>query len=232
MPGPTYALSFLFDRHPDAQLWTRLGFTFGTVITFFVSFLLSFPLLFSTDLPSKIFTYIAMVFPPFAFARGFSDIGQFAVCSPYEIAAKIPCTPPSAWGWDIAGAKLLYMAASVPLWMAILMLIERRGIPSARPGAAKAESPMTAARDAQNVNLEDDDVMGERARVRAAMTMTTAGGGDGSSLDPSNGIVTAGLRKVFNPNGGAARKVAVADLWMSAGDGEIQFDAARVQDFR
>ncbi|RYY36269.1 ATP-binding cassette domain-containing protein, partial [archaeon] len=209
IPGPTYALSFLFKRHAEAQMWIRLGFTAATVVLYFSTFVLDLPVLSNPALGqvSTGISYVAMLFPPYALAKGFSDIVTKSACSPIFAMMGVPCVTLAPMAWDVAGAKCLYMALSVPVWAAILLFVE------ARVGRSKdTYASYVAPNAAENAALEDDDVVAERRRVDALPQQRT----EERNAHP---LLVQHLRKVYPA---ATRpKVAVADLSAAVEMGEV-----------
>ena len=111
------------------------------------------------------------------------------------------CTPPSPWSWDITGQNLVFLAASVPLWLGVVMLLERVLAP--RPPTQTARPfDMDTGRE-----HEDKDVQSERQRV------------DVGRADNDN-VVVKHLRKTFPGRDGEKAKVAVADLTIGCREGE------------
>jgi ABC-type multidrug transport system ATPase subunit len=140
-------LSFLFAKHPDAQMWTRLGYSGATIILFFGSFILEFPSLGGSSrglqIAGDVFMYVAMLFPPYALSKGFADVTIKGQCNAALVAAGQPCEPPSAFTWGLAGAKLLVMACIIPISMAALMWIEYRTVKETRVDVTVAEAAAT-----------------------------------------------------------------------------------------
>lgn len=268
VPGPTYLLSFMFDRHPDAQMWVRLGYSGLTVILFFGSFILEFPSLLSAEAAAEaagassgggaggnggaggagqglrimglIFQYVALLFPPYALSKGFSDITIKGQCNAAVLAAGKPCEPRSGFSWDLGGAKIFYMAALIPICFYAIMRVE------GRKGSAKEEekraSQQQAAAGSNASNsviggaVEDDDVKAEKASVDARLGLTGASSSSSSSpaattatVSPADiaaragkGLTAVHLRKVFCEKGtGKLPKVAVSDVSFRVRPGEV-----------
>lgn len=155
IPGPAYAISFAFQKHPEAQMFVRLAFTMLTVILFVGSFLLDFFALQVADaagasgsgsssassyaaavaVGADVFQHIAMVFPPFALSKGYADIAVKGQCNPLLEQAGLPCNAPSAFRWDLAGGKILYLCLSIPMWMFVVLKLEYRSLGQASGNA-------------------------------------------------------------------------------------------------
>lgn len=110
------------------------------------------------------------------------------------------CHPPSAFSWELAGAKLLYLGLEIPIVFALLMFVERQLSPARRTTKDGDDDP-------EMLREEDPDVLAEQKRVQR--------GGVGQ-----DGVAIQGLRKVYHPGSGKPHKVAVRDLWLGADAGE------------
>ncbi|KAA0167314.1 hypothetical protein FNF28_02846 [Cafeteria roenbergensis] len=218
-PGPAYVLSFAFESAASAQTWIVIITTVTTVVSFFGSFVLSFPGLLPLDspVPNAISIAFQVFLPPFCLAKGLADVATRATCP--SVFNPVPpdggpCVVPNAFDWDIAGSKLLFMAVSIPGWALVIAVIEyfqdpARGEPPTGPDAYKDPlNAVGAPRDASGRLLveEDDDVVGERARVESH--------GLGSAP-----LVASSLRKVYF--GHARPRVAVSRVDLAVPDGEI-----------
>jgi ABC-type multidrug transport system ATPase subunit len=264
VPGPTYVLSFLFDRHPDAQMWIRLGYSGLTVILFFGSFVLEFPSLLSAEaaaeatgaatggggaagsggsngnggqglrITGQIFQYIAMIFPPYALSKGFSDVTIRGQCNAAILAAGKACTPPSGFSWNLAGAKLFYMFMLIPICFYLLMWIEgRKGSPSEEEKRASQTAAASNNNGSSNSNttvgtvsavVEDDDVKAEKAALDARLGITAPSISlhPGAAGKAGKGLTAVHLRKVFAEKGtGKLPKVAVSDVSFRVRPGEV-----------
>ena len=230
-PVPTYVASFAFTKAADAQLGVRIAATLILIVLFAISIPLTLPGLgdINATLTSvaKGFDYLGMLFPPYALTRAFSVIGVASVCSPAIVAAGMPCTLANPLSWDVGGRFLVFIIASIPIWAAVLMWVERareparsprggstampapRDRPTPRGEANVAASGYGSTTNASLALIEDEDVSRERALLRQ-------GGVEGRGAN----LEILGLRKEYPASGGRL-KVAVADLWLHVGEGDV-----------
>lgn len=167
------------------QTFTLLLFYLATMLTFFASFILEFPTFNIPSIVGEILRYVFMLLPTYNIAKGLLDVGAAPTCehvpaygkggvsaggcslpshlltprwSALVVWSAVECVAPSPFGWNYAGQKLAYMALAVPLWLSIVLLIERKAQP--RPANATAPRDLKAGEE-----LEDTDVHKERARI-------------------------------------------------------------------
>ena len=125
-PLPAYAFSFLFEKHTDAQLWTRVLGMLITLGLFVMSFVLALPGVATPTMTGALagLDVLCVLFPPYGIIRGLGVLGSTQVCSPLLSAAGLSCAIPSPWAWDVAGRIIFWMAVGPPLWFGVLMAIE------------------------------------------------------------------------------------------------------------
>ena len=75
-----YISSFLFSKHTTAQTYTLLLCTLGVTILQGISFALSYPTLNVVQWGQDLFNYIALLFPPYAFATALTNLAYKTQC--------------------------------------------------------------------------------------------------------------------------------------------------------
>ena len=211
-PWPAYAISFAFSKAANAQLWTRLGYTLGTLVLFAASMAFLLPAVLMGDpIPpaGSLLSYIGMLLlPPYALALGLGDI-SLQCSSALEEGGDAACV----WKWGVLGSKLFFLLCSVPLWVSAVLWLERRSVSgggermeggegcagwvSSRSSGYRSLPRSDPAATFSDDSVEDADVREERARVLS------------TPPPAATGIECRALRKEYESRG--VRKVAVAD---------------------
>ena len=210
--------------------WWTCPADIGTIVSFMSVFALSYPSVSVPTIVPEILDYAFSLFPNYALAKGMMDVNTKASCfqfggpgaSPTQSclhacmlvvavwmtlvvwcihAAGPLCELPSPFQWDILGQKLAFLGAGIPLWLAVVLLLEHVLAPKPPAGATK---PYDMDR---GMEYEDKDVRSERERV------------DTGRADRDN-VVVRHLRKVFPAQNNQPMKVAVGDLTIGCREGE------------
>eukprot|EP00750_Incisomonas_marina_P015114 INCI18082.1.p1 GENE.INCI18082.1~~INCI18082.1.p1 ORF type:complete len:1528 (-),score=250.84 INCI18082.1:2500-7083(-) len=77
-----YVVSFIFQKHTTAQTFTLLICTLGVTILQGISFALSYPTLHVVQWGQDVYNYIALLFPPYAFATALTNLAYKTQCPP------------------------------------------------------------------------------------------------------------------------------------------------------
>ena len=64
---------------------------------------------------AKIIQYASFLFPNYALAKGFADIGTQTSIACLGLLPSQTCDPPSAFSWKLGGAPLVYLLCSIPV---------------------------------------------------------------------------------------------------------------------
>jgi ABC-type multidrug transport system ATPase subunit len=202
MPLLTYILSFRFSDAAEAQKVSRVSFSVLLVLLFASTFVLDFPALTGGSsglhVLSEVVSYVGMLYPPYALAKGYSDTITLGSCSAAVLAAGLPCEPQNAFSWDLAGAKIFFMVISCPVGILLVLRAERNSSPRPVPAVASAGTDTTAV-------IEDDDVVLERRKVETVS---------------AEGLVARHLQKRYDVSHGDS-KLAVRDLCLHVPRGEV-----------
>jgi len=194
IPGPAYAMSFMFSSSNNAQTYTMLANYLLSIVLFVASFITELPTLAVSPVLKTSLSIAASLFPYTAMASGFRNIGTKCSCVLQQYYGQ-PCDPPSPFSWDAAGEQIVFLVASIAFWFCVVILLERR---RTRPGTTRPYDL-----DAGAIEGEDDDVRRERERIDS-----------GRGIEGDN-VRAVHLRKQY-PTG----KLAVKDMCLGLGEGE------------
>ena len=156
----SYMMSFLFQSHSAAQS-SVIGFNF---IAGFVTVIVVVTLQFmdSTKDIANVLQYIFRLIPSFALGDG---IVQLSLRTLYTTIDGLSENK-SAFAWDIAGADIMYLACSSPVYFLATLLLEsdtiRRKLKRALKGKGESHSADSAERPLLSINAtEDADLFNE-----------------------------------------------------------------------
>lgn len=197
IPGPAYAMSFLFSNSNNAQQYTMLVNNILLIVLFAGSFITEMPQLTISPVWKTLCAVLSNLFPYTAMSNAFRDIATKASCVLANYYGQ-PCDPPSPFSWDIAGEKIAFLIGSIICWFCLILFLERRYGAARKPGTTRPHNIDEGAAD-----VEDEDVRAERTRIDS---------GRGAAAD---NVRAVHLRKEYGTG-----KVAVKDLCLGLKEGE------------